>query len=79
MERFREQIIAHERVHEAGFNACLSSSTAATFLEELEKLVDKDAGTWTTKALGLVNPFLQQLDAAGEYAPTFTSQGPYLA
>ncbi len=77
MERFRNQIIAHERVHEAGFNACLASSTAATFLKKLEELVHKDPSVWTTKALDLVNPFLQQLDAAGEYAPTFTSQGPF--
>ncbi len=77
MERFRNQIIAHERVHEAGYNACLSSSTAATFLKKLEELVHKDAGKWTTEALLLVNPFRQKLDAAGKYAPTFTSQGPF--
>ena len=77
MEVFRKQIITHELEHEKGYNACLSSTYAATFLKDLEKLVHKDPSKWSTEARDLVEDFFNKLAASGAYAPQFSSQGPF--
>ncbi len=65
MDGFRGQIIAHERRHEAGYNACLSSHRARQLLKGFEELVFPDLAEWTSTAWDLMAEFWNQLRVSG--------------
>ena len=73
MVDFRNDIIVHERDHEAGLNACLSSGAARTMLDNIEKIVGDDSSTVTSAAqTSWSNFYNNSLNNSGLWARRFS-------